>query len=122
MWIRRLTRFAGRPALPRPRFAGWPLPGRSQERRRLAAALAVALLVIWTQLFIGIHELGHIGQRDATACAFAPLVSTAGGAVLPAALAWLVLQAPAPAPAWIPERSVPTARIAGHARAPPAAA
>lgn len=66
-----------------------PLPRRIADRfgsapgcavyARAAAAVGVILLVAWLQLFVGVHELRHIGQADASSCKFALIASTVGG-------------------------------------------
>jgi len=46
---------------------------------RASGLLGVILLVAWTQLFLGVHELKHIGQSDSSACKLALVTSTVGG-------------------------------------------
>jgi hypothetical protein len=52
------------------------------ERVQLAAAFATVLAVLFTQQFLSIHELQHIGETDSSHCIYAPLAAAAGGAVL----------------------------------------
>ncbi len=100
------------------RLQGWG----SADRRRFAAVLAVISLVTWTQLFLGVHELSHIGQRDASACRFALVASTVGGGDAPVAVTFF--SPPAPAPEYLPVLARPQSGIVltQHARAPPALA
>lgn len=100
------------------RLRGW----KSPDRRRFAAVLAVISLLAWTQLFLGVHELSHLGQRDASACRFALVVSTVGGGDAPVAVAYF--SPPAPAPEYLPVLARPQSGVVltQHARAPPALA
>ncbi len=50
----------------------------------LAIAVAAALAVLFTQQFLSVHELQHIGETDSSHCPYAPLTAAAGGAVLQA--------------------------------------
>jgi hypothetical protein len=70
------------PALPaRLRAAGVAggSPRHMASALQAAALLGVVLLLAWTHVFLGIHELKHIGKADASACTFAPIASTLGG-------------------------------------------
>ena len=88
--------------------------------RRQVAVLAVAALIAWTQLFLGVHELSHLGQRDASACRFALVVSTVGGGDMPAQL---VLAIPVASHTLLPlpilVRELPGEVSTQQARAPP---
>ncbi len=96
------------------------LRGASSPKLKLGAALAVIGLVAWTQLFLGVHELSHLGQRDASACRFALVASTAGSGDTPAVIA-LVLPSVV-ATEFLPAAERPQAGISltQQARAPPA--
>jgi len=103
-------------------------PGACDSRaRRVArplgsvAPLALALLVVWTYLFLGVHELQHVGQADESHCPLAPLAATlCGGGAPPAPLALVPPAVPVqidlPAIAVRPSVAV---RFAPNARAPP---
>ena len=82
-----------------------------RQTGRLMVAVATVVAVLFTQQFLTVHELQHIGETDSSHCQYAPLASAAGGGVLsvvpaltpPAAtvaahLAPLVRGAEAPAP------------------------
>jgi hypothetical protein len=94
----------------------------SPDRHRFAAALAVIVLVAWTQLFLGVHELSHLGQRDASACRFALVASTVGGGEAPAALVFFAPADSAPEHAPLLTRPHSGRVVTRHARAPPALA
>jgi len=40
---------------------------------------AIVLFVAWTRLYLGVHELKHIGQTDSYSCKIALVTSTVGG-------------------------------------------
>jgi hypothetical protein len=94
--------------------------GAMSSRWRLAAALAVILLVAWTQLFLGVHELSHLGQRDASACRFALVATTCGGGTATALFVLFAPLSPAAAYLVVPGHFLPGVRITQQARAPPA--
>ena len=96
--------------------------GAACPRWRLAVALGVILFVAWTQVFLGIHELSHLGQADTSGCRFAQVASTCGGGTTAAAV---VFQAPpvhAPAYLYVPTPPSSSVSIPQQARAPPALA
>ena len=93
---------------------------RDTARRRMAAAWTVVLLLAWTQLFLGVHELRHVGQPDASACKLALVASTLAGG---AAAASFALAAPAlHTPVHVSATPYPRLGVVvlHNARAPPA--
>jgi hypothetical protein len=92
----------------------------ARDRWRLAAALGAILFVAWTQVFLGIHELSHLGQTDASTCRFAQVVSTCSGGTAAAGLVLPAPLAPSPATLVVPARPSSAIRIPQQARAPPA--
>jgi hypothetical protein len=98
-------------------------PIRTGSALDAVALLGFVLLIAWTYAFLGVHELKHIGQADASACKFTLIASTLGGSEsptippLPVPPA-LEVHASHPAPAGeLPGEASPQ-----QARAPPALA
>jgi hypothetical protein len=88
-----------------------------------AAAVGLILLVGWLQWFVGVHELRHLGQVDASACQFALVASTVGNAgtqAVPELLCPSELRILAPLAVPVSELLAETSTL--QARAPPALA
>lgn len=95
-------------------------PIRTGSALDAVALLGFVLLVAWTYAFLGVHELKHIGQADASACKFALIACTVGGSGTHAAPSLL---APSDlgtlAPLVVPARGHPGEISTQQARAPP---
>ncbi len=98
------------------------MSGTSRAGTARWAAVGLGLLLLWTQVFIGVHELSHLGQIDSSACKFASIASTIGAGGTPAAPALLCTVPAAPDRGAAPERKLPGVRSHHQARAPPAVA
>ncbi len=93
----------------------------ARDTRRLVIALAAVLAVLFTQGFLSVHELQHIGETDASHCPYAPLASVAGGAVLAASPALTPPPAVAIAHPALRSSGAWVASVPQQARAPPRA-
>lgn len=93
--------------------------GHAHVAYRQLTAVTVLVLVAWTQLFLGVHELSHLGQRDASACRFTLVASTVGGADVPVQAVLVVPSVPAADFAPPLTKPVPGVLSVQRARAPP---
>ena len=102
--------------------AGWLFHADTPSLRRVSAALGVIALLTWAQIFLGSHELSHLGQWDASGCKLSVVASTLGAGT--PSTPYLLLP---PLPSVPVHRSEPACSLPGTvlpqlARAPPAVA